>query len=92
MSVQQFFSEVEAVAQILDGYATRQNAKQDYFKRPTEEEFTAIWQAVELLSRAHGVLLPLMQFEQSKQYLVLNDPQQLTLPLEGVDVGEAEGA
>ena len=47
MSVQQFFSEVETVAQVLDQYVARQNHKQDYYKRLTEEEFTAVWQAVE---------------------------------------------
>lgn len=75
MSVHAYFAEVEAVASVLDEYASRQDASQPY-KRPTEDEFTAIWQSVELLMRAYQVLVPLIQLEMSKQALVLPDVQE----------------
>lgn len=80
MSVQQFFNEVEAVAAVLQEYVSQFNradnlwvygdADEDVLET---EEFTAIWQAAELLSRAHAVLLPMVQFETMKR-MALNIP------------------
>lgn len=81
MSVQQFFNEVEAVASILDGYVKRYTPNgSEPPPRPDEEEFTAIWQAVELLSRSYTVLLADVQAEMAKAALVLPDPQPAAKP------------
>ena len=82
MSAQQFFNEVDAVVQVLSEYV--QACEPDVHLEndvdvgrivPDEDQFTAIWQAVELLSRAHAVLLPLAQFEGSKAALNIPDPR-----------------
>lgn len=82
MSVQQYFSEVDAVCRVLGEYVQRfsANGSEPPPRPDAEEEFTAIWQAVELLSRAHAVLLPMVQFELSKQALNLPDVQAPAKP------------
>lgn len=84
MSFQSFFEQTEAVAKVLQGYVDRQGPE-DTFKRPDEEEFTAMWQAVELLSRAYTVLLPMVQAEASKVALNLPDPVERKGTLYGPD-------
>ena len=74
MSGRQWFNEVEAVASVLDDYVQGIDPG-DFFPSSlladydTEELFTAIWQAVELLSRAYQVLLPLAAYDQAKTQL-----------------------
>ena len=84
MSYQAFFEQTEAVATVLQGYLDRQGPE-DTFKRPDEEEFAAVWQAVELLSRAYTVLLPIVQAEASKVALNLPDPVERKSTLYGPD-------
>ena len=81
MSAHQFFAEVEAVAEVLDDYV-QSFGPDSLFPSAEEEAFTAIWQAVELLSRAYQVLLPLVSYDQArnrleyaKGYLEIPDPQ-----------------
>lgn len=69
MSARQFFSEVEAVCTVLDEWVQQQDAEDG-----GDEVFTAIWQAVELLSRAYSVLLPQVQAEAAKGHLLIPDP------------------
>lgn len=88
MSYQAFFEQTEAVAKVLQGYVERQSV--DLFERvpptrPGEEEFTAVWQAIELLSRAYTVLLPMVQFEGSKVALNIPDPVERKGTLYGPD-------
>ena len=73
MSYQAWFEQTEAVAKVLDEYVKSQTTHTDYFKRPDDEVFTAVWQAVELLSRAYTVLLPMVQAEAAKVALNLPD-------------------
>lgn len=89
MSAQQFFKETEAVVQVLSGLVGRFTPDETPAKREgvwlddesgqghylDPEEFTAIWQAVELLSRAYNVLFAMANFEVSKQALNIPDPQ-----------------
>lgn len=84
MSYQAFFEQTEAVAKVLDEYISRQGPE-DTYKRPNEEEFTAIWQAVELISRAYSVLGPMVQFEASRIALNLPDVQEKKATLYGPD-------
>lgn len=79
MSYQAFFEQTEAVARVLDEYIHRQGPE-DTYKRPNEEEFTAVWQAVELLSRAYSVLVPMVQFEASRVALNLPDVKEKAAP------------
>lgn len=88
MSYQQYFSEVEAVVRILDEWI--KTAEPDSFPVPLydSEEFTALWQAVELLSRAYQVLMPLVAFDMNKVALLLpdvNDNQPRVPKLYGAD-------
>lgn len=86
MSIQQFFNEVEAVVQVLSEYVESvnppHNNDDDSFELslredgPTIEQFTAIWQAAELLSRAYSYIMPQVQAEMAKAALVLPDVQQ----------------
>lgn len=68
MSGRQWFNEVEAVASVLDDYV-QSFGPDSLFVSAEEEAFTAIWQAVELLSRAYQVLLPLAAYDQAKTQL-----------------------
>jgi hypothetical protein len=89
MSVQQYFSEVEAVVSILDGYTKRHGANgSEPAPRPDEEEFTAIWQAAELLARAHAYITAQINAEMAMAALNLPDVQQPPKPtLYGPDGG-----
>lgn len=87
MSAQQFFSEVEAVVGILSEYVNSCSESKDdefvYDKGGQEietEVFAATWQAIELLARAHTVLLAMAQFEMSKQALNVPDVQRTKVP------------
>lgn len=87
MSAQQYFSEVEAVVQELQEFV---GCVRDDDGQPVlhgsylggdqtivlgDEEFAAIWQAAELLSRAHAVLVPMIQLDMNKYALNIPDPQ-----------------
>ena len=77
MSAQQFFSEVEAVVGILGDWVNEhdpEDVDSDVNTvTTTEERFTALWQAIELLARAHSVLTAMANFEMSKQALNVPD-------------------
>lgn len=75
MSVQQYFNEVEAVCQILSGYVEKYtpNGSEPPARPDLEEEFTAIWQAVELLSRGYSYIVAQMQAEAARAALYLPD-------------------
>ena len=91
MSVHQYFAEVEAVVQVLEGYVKKFEPEDLLPEGGTaEEEFAALWQAAELLARAYQVLVPLIQLELSKQALVLPDVQEKPSGLVGLD-GNALG-
>lgn len=86
MSAQQWFNEVEAVVGELQDYVQRFTYEGEGFVHGAEEHdvldvetFTAVWQAAELLSRAHAVLLPMMQLEAMKRLaLDIPDPEHKT--------------
>ena len=87
MSYQAYFREVEAVSQILSEWVQEQDEDEhcalisagDEGFALTVEQFTAIWQAVELLSRAQQVLLPLITLDVGKAFL--NLPEALEKPV-----------
>lgn len=82
-SIEQFFNEVEGVCQVLSGLVTRYDPAGDVFDEQTQtpgtvlsdEEFTALWQAVELLSRGATYIMAQMQAESAKAALYLPEPQ-----------------
>lgn len=84
MSAQQWFNEVEAVVGVLQEWV---GAKGDRLGTccvevgrcacDEDEFFTAVWQAAELLARAHAVLMPMYQLEAMKRLaLDIPDPQR----------------
>lgn len=80
-SIEQFFNETQAVATVLSDLVQKFEPR-DFepgleVDRPviTEEDFTALWQAVELLSRAATYIHAQMQAEASKAALFLPEPQ-----------------
>lgn len=78
MSAQQFFSETEAVIQVLSEYVDKhsdQLANDGRTTGPDEEQFTAVWQAIELLDRARTVLIPMIQLDMNKYALNIPDPK-----------------
>lgn len=84
MSAQQFFNEVDAVVGILSEWVNENGGAFQHLSYAGtddgsfgmhEEQFTAIWQAVELLSRAHAVLVPMIQLDMNKYALNIPDPQ-----------------
>lgn len=88
MSYQAFFDQAQAVALVLDEYVKRQDESvfdSQPAKRPDEEEFTAVWQAIELLSRAYTVLAPMVQLDASKIALNLPDVVERKPTLYGPD-------
>ena len=80
-SIEQYFNEVQAVATILSEMVDRFNTDDgettmgdgDFDLIPTEE-FTALWQAVELLSRGATYIMAQMQAESAKAALFLPAP------------------
>lgn len=79
-SIEQFFNETQAVATILSDWVKESG---DIFEclesgtvgvRMESEEFTAIWQAVELLSRATTYIHAQMMAEGAKAALFLPEP------------------
>lgn len=78
MSAQQFFSEVEAVANVLADWAN--DIEPEDLDVLPEERFTALWQAVELLSRSHAVLIAMANFEMSKAALDVPDVVRRQVP------------
>lgn len=89
MSVQQYFSELEAVVSVLQAYVERYTPNgSEPPPRPDEEEYTAIWQAAELLARAHAYITAQINAEMSVAALNLPDVQQAPKPtLYGPDGG-----
>lgn len=87
MSFQMYFEQVEAVARVLDEWVRTFEYPEDFEVgvTPDEDVFTAIWQAVELLSRAYTVLLPMVQFEASKVALSLPDVMERKGTIYGPD-------
>lgn len=85
MSVQAYFEQVQGVVAELQEYVGRHDNPNEPYKRPTEEQFTAIWQGVELLSRAYTLLLAQIQAEGAKQALVLPDVKERKATLYGPD-------
>lgn len=94
MSYQSFFEQTEAVAKVLDEWVKGTPATEflgadsDSWVADKEEFFTAVWQAVELLSRAYTALLPIVQAEAAKVALVLPDVQVRKGTLYGPDGAE----
>lgn len=72
MSVQGYFNEVQAVCEALSEFLTH-DYNRDEPVVLNEETEAAIWQAVELLSRAYTVLLPMVQAEVAKDALYMPD-------------------
>ena len=89
MSVNQYFNEVEAVVSVLQGYVERYSPNgSEPPPRPDEEEFTAMWQAAELLARAHAYISAQINAEMAAAALNLPDVQQAPKPtLYGPDGG-----
>ena len=89
MSVQSYFSEVEAVVSVLQSYVERYTPNgSEPAPRPDEEEYTAIWQAAELLARAHAYISAQINAEMAMAALNLPDVQQAPKPtLYGPDGG-----
>lgn len=88
MSFQAFFEQTQAVAQILDEWAKGHDedpSTTEGLMSVNDEQFTAVWQAVELLSRAATVLHPMVQLEMSKLALNLPDPVERKGTLYGPD-------
>lgn len=76
-SIEQYFNEAQAVAQVLSGYVERYTPNgSEPAPRPDEEEFTAIWQGVELLARATSYIHAQIAAEQARLYLALPVPQE----------------
>lgn len=73
-SIEQYFNEVQAVATVISEYVNRFEYEAPV-PAPTEEEFTALWQAVELLSRGATYIMAQMQAESAKAALYLPEPQ-----------------
>lgn len=71
MSYAAYFAEVEAVCQVLDEWV--QSQSEEDITPDGEGAFTATWQAVELLSRAYSVLMPLLALDMAKHNLELPD-------------------
>lgn len=81
MSVQAFFSEVEAVVSVLQSYVERYTPNgSEPAPRPDEEEFTSMWQAAELLARAHAYISAQVNAEMAMAALNLPDVQQAPKP------------
>jgi len=85
VSVHAYFQEVEAVVDILDGWIRSTDPDDRFASTGIQSDvFTAIWQSAELLARAYQVLIPMIQFDLSKQALNLPDsyekPSGLVLP------------
>jgi hypothetical protein len=80
-SIEQFFNETQAVATILSDWVKGvpetefHGAESDSWVAEQEEFFTAVWQAVELLSRAATYIHAQMQAELSRGALLLPDPE-----------------
>jgi hypothetical protein len=78
-SVQQFFNEAQAVAEVLSEWVAGTpetefiGAESDSYVAQQEEFFTAVWQAVELLSRAMTYIGAQMQAEAARAALYLPD-------------------
>lgn len=83
-SLQQFFNETEAVCQVLSElvgkFEPRDFEPGEQVDRPviTEEDFTAVWQAVELLARAITYIGAQVNAEAAKTALLLPPIQQET--------------
>lgn len=85
MSYQQYFDEVEAVATVLEDFSRRFDEVHEEGGFVTGlgvggvliEDFAAIWQAAELLSRAYQVLYPLVALDVAKAALVLPDVRRV---------------
>lgn len=72
MSAQQWFNEVEAVVEELQSFMALVDDSE-----PDDPFVTAVWQAAELLARAHAVLMPMYQLEAMKRLaLDIPDPQR----------------
>lgn len=86
MSYQAYFSEVEAVIDVLNDYIKGfEDADDADWFSPDSDEFTALWQAVELLGRAYHVLMPLVAFDMNKAALLLPDIEERKSTLLGPD-------
>lgn len=76
-SLQQYFNEAEAVCQVLGDLAAKFEPRDfepgEQADRPviTEEDFTAIWQAIELLARAVTYIGAQVNAEAAKTALLL---------------------
>lgn len=78
MSVQQYFSEVEAVVSVLQSYVESYEGElsQGWMNQGDEDEFfTATWQAAELLARAHAYITAQINAEMAMAALNLPDVQ-----------------
>lgn len=78
-SIEQFFNETQAVATVLSEWVNEHDLddigdRYDGGVETTEERFTAIWQAVELLSRAATYIHAQVQAEASRAALYLPVP------------------
>lgn len=92
MSYQAFFEQTEAVAKVLDEWVHEFDTAGPEFTMGDaddamlpNERFTALWQAVELLSRAYTVLMPMVQLEGARLALNLPDVQEKKGTLYGPD-------
>lgn len=78
-SIEQFFNEVQAVATVLSEWVNEHDSddigdRYDGGVETDEERFTALWQAVELLSRGATYIMAQMQAESAKAALFLPEP------------------
>ena len=78
-SIEQYFNEVQAVCQVLSELVQKYEPRDFEPGSPdhpvvTEEDFTSMWQAVELLSRGATYIMAQMQAESAKAALYLPEP------------------